>query len=103
MSTSRVSALLLLNFWLQAWDGIATYHGLQAGFTEGNPLLRAGMAHYGVGWTLLWAKGIACGLLWGVRRLGPHPLIPLAFALLALVYTAGSVLPWGCLLLSSRW
>src|SRR5437016_4101270 len=64
-----VHALLWVNIGLQVCDGVATYHGLQHGLQEGNPLLRELMARWGVGWALLGTKSGACALLVSLRAL----------------------------------
>ena len=62
LSPSVVHTLFLVNVGLQLFDGLSTYHGLQLGWQEGNPLVHALMVHWGTGWALLGAKSAACAL-----------------------------------------
>jgi hypothetical protein len=96
-----IATLLLgINISLQVLDGLMTYYGLQAGFQEGNPLVRAAMEFWGIEWGLLVWKVLACsllGLLYSLRR--SVNVIP------GLVVTAGayivlSLFPWMGLLLA---
>jgi hypothetical protein len=86
--------LFLMNLALQAWDGVATYHGLRLGMLEGNPLVRAWIEVWGVGWALISAKTTACGLLLFLRRLSDLPLSTWAMTLTAGIYFSLSFLPW---------
>ena len=69
MRTSKervLVALLIINLWLQLFDGIATYLGVRAGYGEGNPLVAATFGHIGMVPALCLAKWIrAC---WCVLR-----------------------------------
>ena len=69
-----VQYLFLFNIALQVWDGVATYYGLMMGVGEGNPLVRTCVEQWGVGWALLSAKGLACGLLVFLRCLSQSSL-----------------------------
>lgn len=91
-------ALLILNVFLQAFDGVATYSGLRVGFGEGNPLLAYAMETFGLASTLIVAKLTACVLLavlW-VHRQSPLALPGLAFT--AVVYVGCSLGPWSAAL-----
>lgn len=90
--------LFLLNLGLQVWDGLATYHGIQLGIPEGNPLVRIWMEGWGVGWALVSAKTTACGLLLFLRCLGDLFLSRCAMTLTAGIYFSFSFLPWLLLL-----
>ena len=91
-------SLLLLNLALQAFDGMATYMGLHAGFGEGNPILASGIASFGPGATLVTAKLVACrflAVLWVNRE---SRLAGPGFAITALVYATCSFAPWSAAL-----
>ena len=60
---SLIGGLFLLNFCLQVLDGLVTYHAVSVGVLEGNPLIRATMTQWEVGWELLCWKVFACGCL----------------------------------------
>ena len=98
-SPQVVPSLFLVNVGLQLFDGLSTYHGLQLGWQEGNPLVHALMVHWGAGWALLGVKSAACALLLLVYCLGTHPLIAGALTLTAAYYVALSFLPWVSVLL----
>ena len=88
-------ALLLVNIWLQLFDGLATYLGIAAGYGEGNPLVAASFAHIGVGPALLLAKTSACLCLFVIWRLrGRSELAVPALVGTALTYLMASVAPW---------
>jgi uncharacterized membrane protein len=89
-----IFALVLVNLALQAFDGAATYLGLQAGFHEGNPLLVWALHHIGPASTLFLFKLQACAwvlVLWRLRR---HSLAAPALALSAAIYVVCSLAPW---------
>jgi hypothetical protein len=92
--TECVHALFLLNLCLQVFDGIATYHGVRTHWAEGNPLVEAAMANFGVGAGLLLFKAKACGCLVILRRLAGRPFVGLALAAIAAVYVSLSFVPW---------
>ena len=86
--------LVCLNFALQVFDGVATYVGLHAGMTEGNPLLVWALEHIGPAFTLLLFKVQACAcvlLLWRLRR---SRLAAPALVFSAAVYAMCSLAPW---------
>jgi len=88
-------ALLLINLWLQLFDGIATYFGVAAGYGEGNPLVAASFGHLGVGPALCLAKSYACGcllLIWHLRH--RSALAGPALVGTAVAYLMASVAPW---------
>lgn len=90
-----LGALLLLNLWLQIFDGLATYLGVAAGYGEGNPLVASTFSHFGVGPALCVAKVYACGCLlviWHLRRRSTLAMPALVGT--AIAYLAGSVAPW---------
>lgn len=87
-------ALWWVNIALQVCDGIATYHGLQHGLQEGNPLIRMLMECCGVEWALFVAKFGACALLVSLRVLGLYRLRARALLFTAVSYVALSILPW---------
>jgi hypothetical protein len=97
--SDAVHNLFILNLVLQLWDGIATYHGVNLGVEEGNPLVRTSMLFWGVGEALFLWKSLACGLLWLVRRVGENLLTLFTFALTAMCYVIFSTLPWLLLLI----
>jgi hypothetical protein len=92
--TECVHALFLLNLCLQLFDGVATYHGVQTHWAEGNPLVAAVMANMGVGAALLLFKAKACGCLVILRRLAGRPFVGWALAAVAAVYVVFSFVPW---------
>ena len=98
-SSQMVYSLFLANVGLQLFDGLSTYHGLQLGWQEGNPLVHALMVHWGAGWALLGVKSAACALLLLLYCLGTHPLIAGALTLTAVYYFTLSFLPWVSVLL----
>ena len=57
--SSWVALLVVVNLFLQVWDGCATYYGLSQGVQEGNPLLRSCMEYWGVRVTLRVARSPA--------------------------------------------
>ena len=92
-SPQVVYSLFLANVGLQVFDGLSTYHGLQLGWQEGNPLVHALMVHWGAGWALLGVKSAACALLLLLRYMGTHPLSARALTLTAACYLIFSFLP----------
>ena len=89
-----VLALVLANIMLQVIDGVATFAGLRAGFTEGNPLLGWAFAQLGAGPALCLFKLEAIAALVLLWRLRQSPLAAPALALGAAAYTVFSLLPW---------
>jgi hypothetical protein len=99
-ASHSIHALFLLNIGLQLFDGLATYHGLQLGWQEGNPLLRKVMEHWGIGWTLVVFKMKACTLLFFLHRLPESSFSLAALGVVAVCYFLFSFLPWlACLVL----
>lgn len=94
MVSERANQLFLLNVSLQLFDGVATYHGLQWHWAEGNPLIVSWMPALGVGLTLMLFKAKACGFLVVLRRLAERPWICESMLGLAGVYLCLSFLPW---------
>ena len=93
-----VLALVLVNLALQVFDGVATYVGIHAGMTEGNPLLAWALAQLGPGSALLVFKLQACAcllLLWRVRQ---SRFARPALVLSAAVYVTCSLAPWAAAL-----
>jgi hypothetical protein len=89
-----IRALVLVNFALQLFDGVATYVGLHAGVGEGNPLMALALEHLGAGSALVLLKLQACAcllLLWRVRA---SRLVGPALAFCAAVYLTCSLAPW---------
>jgi hypothetical protein len=91
--------LFVLNVLLQVFDGVATYGGLQHGFCEANPLLRAAFHLWGVVPALLIFKASAFALLAFVYRVARQPLATPALAALAATYSVCSLIPWLSMLL----
>ena len=90
-----LKALLFINLWLQAFDGVATYMGVTIGYGEGNPLVAATFGHIGVGPALCLAKAVACASLlfiWHYR--GRSALAGPALAGTAITYLLASFAPW---------
>ena len=88
-------ALLLVNLWLQLFDGVATYFGITAGYGEGNPLVAATFTHLGLAPALCLAKLYACAclvLIWYLR--GRSTLAIPALVATAAAYLVGSLAPW---------
>jgi hypothetical protein len=93
-SQAYLFQLLMLNLMLQAFDGIATYIGLQVGFQEANPLLLASFGVMGTGPALLLFKLKAAALLVVVYRLAPTAVGVTVLRFLAAVYCCLSLGPW---------
>ena len=89
-----VGALVLTNLVLQIFDGMATYVGLHAGFSEGNPLLDCAFAHLGPVSALCLFKLEACACVLILWRLRQNRLAAPALALSATVYALCSFGPW---------
>ena len=53
----------ILNLFLQALDGLLTYHVLSLGIPEANPLVNSAIMQWGAVWGLLYWKTFACVLL----------------------------------------
>lgn len=98
MSASRprlLVGLLIVNLFLQLFDGVATYFGIAAGYGEGNPLVAASFDWFGVGPALCFAKTYACGCLVLIWYLGRRSSLAVpAMIGTAVVYMAASVAPW---------
>jgi len=95
-----VAALVVVNFGLQLFDGVATYVGLGAGFAEGNPLLVWAFERIGPVSALCLFKLEACAclaLVWHLRR--SRLALP-ALATSALVYASCSLAPWAAALVT---
>jgi uncharacterized membrane protein len=89
-----VTALVLVNFALQLFDGVATYVGLGAGYAEGNPLLVWAFERMGPASALCLFKLEACAcllLVWHLRR--SRLAVP-ALTASAVVYASCSLAPW---------
>ncbi len=86
--------LLILNFLLQVFDGLATYVGMHLGIKEGNPLVRAAFEICGVGPALLMLKSLACAALTLVYQAIRPDLLGIALGGLAGVYSIASLIPW---------
>jgi uncharacterized membrane protein len=89
-----VGALVLMNLVLQVFDGVATYVGLHAGFSEGNPLLGWAFAHLGPASALCLFKLEACACVLILWRLRGSRLAAPALVLSAAVYALCSFGPW---------
>ena len=100
-SPYTISALLLINLGLQICDGLMTYHGLQRGFQEGNPLVSLTIERWGAVWGLLFWKAEAGGLLVLLWYLSACPSAVLGLAITAGSYVVLAVFPWMGLLLFS--
>jgi len=98
MSVSKervLVALLFINLWLQAFDGLATYVGVSAGYGEGNPLVAATFPHLGLGPALFLAKTSACLCLLTIWLLGQRSALAVpALVGTAVAYVVASVAPW---------
>jgi len=99
MACRWVSSPLLVNLSLQAWNGLATYHGLSHGVQDGNPFLRSCMVYWGVGVTLVGAKSAACVLLVYLREVAYLSVSQWGLVLAAVSYVVGSFLPWSLVFL----
>jgi uncharacterized membrane protein len=90
-----LATLLLVNVWLQVFDGIATYFGLRAGYGEGNPLVAATALRFGTIPTLLVFKLFACACLLMIWRLRGRSMLALpALLTAAAAYLVCSLAPW---------
>jgi len=87
-------ALVALNLGLQAFDGVATYWGLEAGFGEANRLVAWAMGRFGTVEALCFFKAYASACVIGVWMLRRSPLAMPALALTATVYGTLSFAPW---------
>jgi len=88
-------ALLVINVFLQVFDGVATYFGVAAGYGEGNPLVAASFTYMGIGPALCFAKIYACGCLLLIWHLGRRSSLAVpAMIGTAIAYVAASVAPW---------
>lgn len=92
--TLLIHRLVLLNLALQLLDATATYHGLQIGVREANPIVRASIVHWGAGWALLYWKGFACALLVFLRFAPARPLVVKGLTVTAVCYVWLSFIPW---------
>jgi len=94
-------ALLVLNFLLQIFDGVATARGLQLGIHEGNHLLAAAFDYWGVGLTLVLFKTFACAALVFVYVAAKQEVARKALGAIAVVYGTCSLVPWAAALLGT--
>jgi len=90
----RVYDLFVLNVALQLFDAVATYQGLRIGIREGNPILVAAFATFGIVPALLLFKAKACGFLFLLNRHHGHRIVAPTLSFLAGVYCVMSLLPW---------
>ena len=97
--SSWVALLVVVNLFLQVWDGCATYYGLAQGVQEGNPLLRSCMEYWGVGVTLVGAKSAACVFLVYLHEVASLSVSQWGLILAAGSYVVGSFLPWSLVFL----
>ena len=97
--SSWVALLVIVNLFLQVWDGCATYYGLSLGVQEGNPLLRSCMEYWGVEVTLVGAKSAACVFLVYLREVAYLSLSQWGLVLAVVSYVVGSVLSWSLVFL----
>lgn len=79
---------LIVNLALQVFDGVLTYQVMNYGVPEGNPLVQAAIAAWGVVWGLVFWKALACALLLLIfaMRYRLQRLAVKALTLTALVY-----------------
>jgi hypothetical protein len=95
-----IRVLVLVNVGLQVFDGVATYIGLHAGFSEGNPILLWALGQIGPASALFVFKLQACLcllLIWLARR---SWLTAPALAACAAIYVVCSLAPWTAALAS---
>ena len=90
----RVYNLFVLNVALQLFDAVATYEGLRIGVREGNPILVAAFATFGIVPALLLFKAKACGFLFLLNRHHSHRIFAPTLSFLAGVYCVMSLVPW---------
>jgi len=90
----RVYDLFVLNIALQLFDAVATYQGLRVGVREGNPILVAAFATFGVVPALLLFKAKACGFLFLLNRQHTSRIVAPTLSFLAGVYCVLSLVPW---------
>ena len=90
----RVYDLFVLNVALQLFDAVATYQGLRLGVREGNPILVAAFATFGIIPALLLFKAKACGFLFLLNRHHNHRIVAPTLSFLAGVYCVMSLVPW---------
>jgi Domain of unknown function (DUF5658) len=90
----RVYDLFVLNIALQLFDAVATYQGLRVGVQEGNPILAAAFATFGVVPALLLFKAKACGFLFLLNRHPTSRMVAPTLSFLAGVYCLVSLVPW---------
>jgi hypothetical protein len=87
--------LLVLNLFLQVFDGVVTYHAVSLGVPEQNPFVRAAIVQWGAGWGLVSWKALACVLLVGIVTLSKrHRVLAVqALTLTGTVYGCCSFAP----------
>jgi hypothetical protein len=93
------AVLVVLNLFMQVFDGVATYVGWEQ-FGEGNPLLRAGFETWGALPTLVVAKCVAIILILMVARMQRRTLVAGGLSLTFAAYLAMSFVPWSLNLLA---
>jgi hypothetical protein len=96
-STAFGNTVIILFFVAQALDGAFTYVGILmfGPSIEGNPLLAALMASFGVGPALAGAKLAAAGFGIILHLAAVHR----AVAILTAIYVSAALLPWAFLLI----
>lgn len=91
-SRTRAAWTLALFAAIQLADATMTFAGVQqfGVVAEGNPILAFYMATFGVGLTLICAKGVVLLLAAALHVCARHLLL----VLLTLVYVVGAIWPW---------
>jgi hypothetical protein len=92
-SRRTLAFLVVVNLFLQVFDGAATYVGWQE-HGEMNPILAAGFHHFGAGPTLVIAKLVAVGFVLVLATTPRRSLATFGLALTFTAYTAFSFVPW---------
>ena len=90
---TELHQLFVLNVALQLFDGVATWQGHYV-WGEGNPVMHVMMTSLGVSAALVLFKAKACAFLVILRRCWRYREAYDALLVLAVFYTAFSLLPW---------
>jgi uncharacterized membrane protein len=95
---TRLKILILANAALQLLDGYVTLLGVDRGYGEGNPVVRAAIGVVGPALGVLAVKLFALGFLYFLYKRRHHPLVEPGLAYVAVVYAMMAILPWTMLL-----
>ncbi len=94
---TKMALLCVILAMLQIMDGILTAIGVSTfgSIAEGNALLRGFMEQFGALYTLVFAKGLAIGIIAFLALCGKNvKWLPSAIAVLILFYALAAIAPW---------